>query len=104
MNPGVVVDGVVRPDGTLELSGRLSLPAGPVRVTVEPAPQPETAAPFLQRMQAIWDARREAGLAPRGEEHVEAEREAVRSGWEERSVRMERGRLAAPEGGEGTTS
>jgi hypothetical protein len=36
MNPAqVVVEGRLRPDGTLELDDKVALPPGPVRVTVE---------------------------------------------------------------------
>src|SRR5205814_3163547 len=35
----VTVQGVVKPDGTLEVAGPVSLPAGPVQVQVQPASQ-----------------------------------------------------------------
>jgi hypothetical protein len=40
--------------------------------------------PFWKRMQAIWDARRAAGLLPRSEQQVEEEREQMRREWDER--------------------
>jgi hypothetical protein len=39
--------GVVRPDGTLELTGRLTVPPGPVRVRVESLAPPAEAAESL---------------------------------------------------------
>ena len=39
MNPGeVIVKGVVRPDGALEVTERISLAPGPVRVINQPLP------------------------------------------------------------------
>lgn len=35
-------------------------------------------------MQAIWNTQKASGCVPRGVEEVEAERRAVRDGWEER--------------------
>ena len=35
----IVVRGVVKPDGTLELDGRVPMPAGKVRVTLQPVPE-----------------------------------------------------------------
>jgi hypothetical protein len=42
----ITVRGTVRPDGTLELDRSVSLPPGPVRVTIEPEP---STAPELPR-------------------------------------------------------
>jgi hypothetical protein len=36
--PSIVLDGLLKPDGTLELIGRPGLPPGPVRVRLEAAP------------------------------------------------------------------
>ena len=35
MNTAEVIEGTVHPDGTLELAGKLTLPPGQVRITVE---------------------------------------------------------------------
>ncbi len=86
----VVVHGVVRPDGSLELSEKVSLPPGKVQVTVVPIPDLPQADPFWQRMQAIWDARRAAGLLPRTEQEVEAERRQTREEWDDRMREIER--------------
>lgn len=80
---GIVVQGLVRPDGTLELDERLQLPAGRVQVTVqqvaEAAPPQEDWFQYLLRARAELEA---SGTAFRTAEEIEAEREAFRSGDE----------------------
>jgi hypothetical protein len=87
--PVVVVEGVVRGDGTLEVGEKLSLPAGRVQVTVVPMPELSKDDPFWQQMEAIWAAQRLRGHVPRTVQEVEAERQAVREEWEERMRRIE---------------
>ena len=71
----VVLQGIVQPDGTLQLNGKVPLPAGKVQVTVEAVSLNH---PFWQMMQEIWDARQNAGLQPRSVEAIEAERQQFR--------------------------
>jgi hypothetical protein len=53
----VIVPGVVKPDGSLELQGKVSLPAGPVQVQVQAAPPAhEDWWQFLQRCRAELEA------------------------------------------------
>jgi hypothetical protein len=54
----VIVQGLVKPDGTLELEGTVSLPAGPVQVQVQPVPSPpkEDWWQYLQRCRAELEA------------------------------------------------
>jgi hypothetical protein len=85
-----VVDGVVTADGILELTERLSLPSGPVRVTVVPMPDLPKDDPFWQRMQGLWAGQRRRGHVPRSTEEIDAERQAIRQQWEERMQRIER--------------
>lgn len=70
----VVLQGVVQPDGTLQLDGKVPLPAGKVQVTVAAVPSVPADHPFWQMMQSIWTARQQAGLQPRSTEEFEAER------------------------------
>lgn len=84
----VVVQGVVKPDGTLELEGKVPLPAGKVQVTVQPVPELPADDPFWQRMQAIWAGQKARGFVPRPAEEVEAERRQAREEWEERMQRI----------------
>ncbi len=85
----VVVQGVVKPDGTLELEGKLLLPAGKVQVTVQPLPDLPADDPFWQRMRAIWDAQNTAGHVPRSAEEIEAQQREMREGWARRQEALE---------------
>jgi hypothetical protein len=87
--PVLTVNGSIRPDGSLELDERLSLPAGRVQVTIVPLPELPKDDPFWHMMQGIWETRRKAGLQPRSAEEIEAERRAVREEWEERMRRLD---------------
>ena len=53
----VVVEGTVKPDGTLELDSKLSLPPGRVQLIVQPLPELPKDNPFWQMMERIWAAR-----------------------------------------------
>ena len=86
----IVIQGTVRPDGTLELDRNCPLPAGRVQVIIQPLPELPKDDPFWQRMQAIWDAQKARGHIPRSVEEVEAERRAVREEWEQRMGDIER--------------
>lgn len=66
-----IVEGVVKADGSLEVSEKLALPAGRVQVTVVSMPELPKNDPFWQRMQALWDAQRTRGHVPRGLQEVE---------------------------------
>jgi len=90
MRAAVVVQAMVKPDGTLELPDNVVLPPGPVQVIVQPLPELPRADPFWQRMQALWDAQKAQGHVPRAVEEVERERRPVRDEWEERLRRHER--------------
>jgi hypothetical protein len=89
MSSAVVIQGVVKPDGTLELQEKVTLPAGPVQVTVLPLPALPKDDPFWQMMQRIWNGQKARGHVPRSVEEVEAERRALREEWDERMRRIE---------------
>ena len=78
-----VLQGTVKPDGSLELDGKISLPAGPVQVTVVPMPGLPKDDPFWQRMQAIWGGQKARGHVPRGIEEVEAEKKSADDQWDD---------------------
>jgi hypothetical protein len=76
--------GTLKPDGALELDEKLNLPAGRVRVTVEPFAAPAaTEDPFMARMEAIWAGQKARGHTPRTAEEVETQRRALRDEFEE---------------------
>lgn len=88
----VVIEGTLKPDGTLELDRKPNLPPGQVTVVLRQEAEvvlPKDD-PFWQRMQAMWDAQKAAGHVPRSAEAVEAERRQVRDEWEERTRATER--------------
>ena len=60
----IVVEGVVKPDGTLEVEGKVPLPEGKVRVTVEALPWTFEDHPFWKMLERIWAARDQAELQP----------------------------------------
>jgi hypothetical protein len=82
--PVVTVEGVVRSDGTVEVSEKVSLPAGNVQVTLVPWPLLPQDDPFWQMMQKIWDGQKARGHVARSDLEVEAERDAMREEWDTR--------------------
>jgi hypothetical protein len=95
MNSAVVIQGVVQPDGTLELTEKVSLPAGRVQVTIMPLVEVPIDDPFWQMMQGIWEGQKARGHVARSAEEVEAERRATREEWEERMQAIDRVQEAA---------
>jgi hypothetical protein len=87
-NP-VVVQGVITPAGTLEVVGKVPLPAGRVQVTVQPVPELPDDDPFWRTMKAIWAGQQARGHIPRSAEEVEAERRLIREEWEVRMRQIE---------------
>jgi hypothetical protein len=85
----VIVEGLVTPDGQLELLGKLDIPPGPVQVTVIAMPELPQDDPFWQRMRAIWSGQRARGHAPPSAAEVAANQDVVRDEWEERMRRIE---------------
>jgi hypothetical protein len=74
----VVIYGVVKPDGSLQLEGKVPLPVGKVQITVQAVAEPSEGDPFFDMLKGIWAARAEAGLTPRSVEEVEAQRRLLR--------------------------
>jgi hypothetical protein len=86
----VVVEGTVQPDGTLEVSQKVNLPAGRVHVTVQPVAEPVQPDRFWKMMESIWDDQRARGRTPRTREEIDAEIEAMRNESEEEMQAVER--------------
>jgi hypothetical protein len=76
----LVVQGTVKPDGTLELNQKLALPAGPVQITIQPIlvskPPNQDWWQYLQAARAVLETR---GTGFRSQEEIEAERKDFRS-------------------------
>jgi hypothetical protein len=82
----VVIQGVVKPDGTLELEGKVPLPAGKVTVTLQPVtqvPYSQENDPFFQMLWSIRAAREQAGLRPRTREEIDAQVREIRDAFDE---------------------
>jgi hypothetical protein len=79
----VTVGGIVKPDGTVEVSEKVKLPAGRVQVTLVPLSESSSDDPFWQRMQKIWEGQRARGHVPRTKEEIDAEIESMRNEMEE---------------------
>jgi len=86
----VVVQGRVQPDGTLEVTQKVNLPAGPVHVTVQPVTEPVQPDPFWRMMESIWADQRASGRTPRTREEIDAEIEVLRNEAEEEMQAVER--------------
>ena len=73
MSPGeVVIEGTLKPDGTLDQKPNLS--PGRVTVVLRPVPELPKGDPFWQMMNEIWIGQQARGHVPRSVEEVEAER------------------------------
>ncbi len=68
----VVVEGVVRADGTLEVAGKVPLPPGAVSVSVTPVSYSQETDPFFVRLREIRAAREKAGPPMRTGEEAQA--------------------------------
>jgi hypothetical protein len=90
MNPtAVVVEGMVQPGGTLEVTQKVDLPAGPVHVTVQPVAEPVQPERFWEMMESIWAAQLASGRIRRTREDIDAEIEALRNESEEEMQAVE---------------
>src|SRR5205823_2953985 len=85
----IIVEGIVTPEGTLELNEKVNLPAGRVKVTVQPV-YDKANDPFWQRMEAMWAAQRARGHIPRTKEQIDAEINELRDEMEEELLESER--------------
>jgi hypothetical protein len=87
----IEVQGIVQADGTLVLDRRLELPAGPVRVTVQPVVASEANLSRFQAMMAqIWAGQKARGHVPRTKEEIDSETRQMREEAEEELQAAER--------------
>src|ERR1700722_9715675 len=85
----IEIHGTLREDGTLVLDDKPNLPAGRVKVTVEPVPD-LTQTDVWRVLDSIWTGQRARGYIARPKEQVEAELETARQEDEERMQELER--------------
>ena len=101
----IVVDGVLRSDGTLEVAAKLDLPPGPVRVTIQ---SPPAEVGKVQRDRKIgkppeagsknaWTVLEEIrtqgktqGSSSRTAEEIDADIRSLRAEWDQREQEVER--------------
>jgi predicted RNase H-like nuclease (RuvC/YqgF family) len=86
----VIVEGVVKPDGTLELPRKLDLPAGRVQVTVQSVTESTQPDRFWKMMESLWAELRAGGRTPRTREEIDTEISALRNEMEEEMQAVER--------------
>jgi hypothetical protein len=86
----VVVEGTVQPDGTLEVTRKVNLPAGRVHVTVQPVAEPVQPDRFWKMMESLWAAQLANGRTRRTREEIDAEITALRNESEEELQAVER--------------
>jgi hypothetical protein len=103
MSPAqIVVQGTLKPDGTLELDERPNLPPGRVRVTlVADAPAPGRAEDVWALLDRIRKEREALGLKGRTREEIDADLNAMRDEWDERAAELDRIREAGKGEGQG---
>jgi len=63
----VVIQGIVKPDGTLELDSKVPLPAGKVSVTLQPVPEWPEGDPFFELLREVRAIRERDGRKPDAE-------------------------------------
>ncbi len=85
----VVIQGRVRPGGTLEVDQKVDLPPGPVSVTLQTAVPATTRKPTLAVLEEIWAQRRARGMVGPNREEIDAEIAAMRAEDEQRMQAIE---------------
>ncbi len=91
MSPNeTVIDGTLKPDGTLELDEKPKLPPGRVQVFVQALPKLPEGDPFWDMMKSIWTSQKARDHVARSVAEVEGERQRLRDAWAERQQEIER--------------
>lgn len=86
----VVLHGLVRADGTVEVPGKVGLTPGPVEVTLRAVTAGTSSADWweaLQKMRAEQTARKQLSASA---VEIDAEINALRDEWEEHQLSLER--------------
>src|SRR5437588_11086291 len=80
----VVIEGTLKPDGTLELDHKPNLAPGRVQVILQALPELPDGDPFWDLMKSIWVEQKARGHMARSVEEVEAEQREMCEGWARR--------------------
>jgi len=106
----VTVQGIVLPNGSLQIVGPVQLPPGPVEITIRPAEQVEGGEDVLAVLARIRVEQNASGFVPRSAEEIDASVREMRDEWEERQVAIEmlqeecrRQRQASPPSGKASS-
>ncbi|HEV3005008.1 MAG TPA: hypothetical protein VGX78_11135 [Pirellulales bacterium] len=87
----VVVQGVLKSDGTLELDEQPTLPPGRVEVTVTSLqPKATTYEEKMGVLKSIWAEQDRLGMVPRTAAQVDADIREMREEWEDRQLELDR--------------
>lgn len=87
-----VIEGTLKPDGTLELDAKPNLPAGRVKVVLRQETKVARPAetPFWRRMQEIWAIPVSGGEPADGGESTLKDVHLMRTEWDEHQTELER--------------
>ena len=77
----IVVEGTLKPDGSLELDQKPNLAPGRVRITVQAIADLPDDDPFWSMLKSIWEEQKARGHVARSAEEIEAERNEMRDAW-----------------------
>ena len=86
----VLVEGTLKPDGTLLPDKKLDLPPGRVQLLVQPLDESPKDDPFWKMMKGIWAARMAGGHVPRTKDEINAEIDIMRQEAEEKLRNVKR--------------
>jgi hypothetical protein len=86
----IVVEGRVQSDGTLEVTQKVNLPAGPVQVTVQRVDEPVQSERFWNMMESIWADQDASGRPRRSLEDISTEIDALHKESEDEMQAVER--------------
>ena len=86
----VVIQGILKSDGTLELSQPVNLPPGEVRVIVQA--MTHASENVLAVLEDIWAERKAKGMQGRSREQVDADVQSMRDEWEENQRNLDKAR------------
>lgn len=82
----VVVSGIVKSDGTLELLERVRIAPGPVHVTVTSQSEQPQSDPFWQMLDEIWKDQKARGRVDQDSGQSQESLRQLRDEWEQRST------------------
>jgi len=86
----LTMSGTIKPDGTLELEGKINLPPGRVRVALNIVPEASGAKEDTWAvLQRIWKENEALGLKPRTAEEIDAYINGLRDELEEHANQIE---------------